>query len=919
MNGRKLTATSFLATVSATALIASAGLKPAVAQESAVGEPSQVLEEVIVTGVARAEKKFEATFSINTLDAEDMQILAPRGTADLLGNIPGFFPEGGTAGETHNNVLVRGLPQAGGFRYVPNLIDGLPAYEESEAPFMNNDVFIKTDLMTKKVEAVKGGPGGILYSNALGSAVNYVTRTGGQEFEGAYKLEVGDWGPFVRNEAYISGPITDSLTFAVGGFYRIADGIRDPGYTGDNGGQIRGNLQWTSDDDRTQITLHVLNINDKTNFYQNIPFSITNPSGSGTEADPFRIRPSNVKSLGIDFGRGTSLSPQTSFYQLFNPDGSQLDLDIRDGIHPKFNILTAEFEHNLGEGWRVGAKLRYNSGSNGFNALFEDPPLETSIVAAQQLKRVQNDLNPTLTAAYAGATDVIAVFTDTLSGADLSTAERAPAFLANNVPVFGLVDATNFTADLQLGKEFDLGWSAHELTIGGYTSRYTYDVSSVFARAFSDLSENARLVDLFAVDANLQQVGPSITSNGVIEPAIFGLGADSDQITYAVYALDSMSFLDDRLKVDAGVRWQRLEIDRVTTNSFDPGNSSEDFTPADVVVGSTQDTLADNFVNVPDGVPRFASDEFDAFGWSIGANYLVTDTVAVYATVADSFRMPSFEDFVFGGPATNPATGEIARGDLVEDIFQLEGGVRLSTNDLDLSTTFFYIDFKAKENLGPTLINLDTTGAGGVSCAVVPAPADCPVIRDRFRRSLKNKGFEIEGKYQPSFFPGLVIEGSVVWHDPKQGQDQAIRSGIEQFDSNGDGINDSARFIVSTTDKRRPRRQPRILLNVRPSYTFQAFPLTLYGQVFYYGERFASDDTANVTVYPAYTQVNAGFVYKLGDNVDLQVHVANLNDGDSFTEGSNVTPGLEFTNGDFIGVARPLLGRTYKGSLTYRF
>ncbi|MDC2887589.1 hypothetical protein [Psychrosphaera algicola] len=98
-------------------------------------------------------------------------------------------------------MLVRGLPQAGGYRYVPNLIDGLPAYEEPEAPFMNNDVFIKPDLMTVTVEAVKGGPSAILYSNALGAAVNYITRTGGQEFEGAYKLEVGDWG-HVRNEFF---------------------------------------------------------------------------------------------------------------------------------------------------------------------------------------------------------------------------------------------------------------------------------------------------------------------------------------------------------------------------------------------------------------------------------------------------------------------------------------------------------------------------------------------------------------------------------------------------------------------------------------------------------------------------------------------------------------------------------------------
>ncbi|MDC2887588.1 hypothetical protein [Psychrosphaera algicola] len=72
----------------------------------------------------------------------------------------------------------------------------------------------------------------------------------------------------------MSGPINKNLTFAVGGFYRVADGIRDPGYTGNSGGQIRGNLVYTSDDGTTQIKLQAHSINDKTNFYQNIPYSV---------------------------------------------------------------------------------------------------------------------------------------------------------------------------------------------------------------------------------------------------------------------------------------------------------------------------------------------------------------------------------------------------------------------------------------------------------------------------------------------------------------------------------------------------------------------------------------------------------------------------------------------------------------------
>jgi outer membrane receptor protein involved in Fe transport len=875
------------------------------------------VETIIVTGVTRNTQKMEATFSINTISEAEMKVLAPHGAAELLGNIPGFFPEGGTAGETHNNVLVRGLPQAGGYRYVPNLIDGLPAYEEPEAPFMNNDVFIKPDLMTTQVEAVKGGPGGVLYSNALGAAVNYITRTGTQEFEGAYKVEVGDWG-HLRNDFFVAGPINDNLTYAIGGYYRVADGIRDPGYTGNSGGQLRGNLLYISDDGSTEVKLQAHVIDDKTNFYQNIPYSITNDRGVGTPDNPFEIDPSSVNNLGVDFGDGNTVSPQTSYYNLYNPDGSQLALDISDGIAPKFNIYTLNITKDFENEWRLNAALRSTTGTNGFNALFNDPLFERSRLEAEQFARIQS-FDGAIGDAYADAVGVKAFYNESVTGTDLSGAERAPDIIANNVPVYGKVDASSFVSDIKLSRYFDFNEQTHELTFGIYTSHYTYDVQSVFAQALSDVSEDARLIDLYAVDENDNQVGPSITDSGVLQPAIFGLGADATMRTNAIYVLDHISLLDDDLQIDIGGRYQELEVDRVTTNSFDPGNTSNDFTPSDVVVGSTDDTLADNFVNVPDGDPNFASEEYDDFGWTLGANYRLTEQITTYASYADSFRLPGFEDYIFGGPATNPSTGEIARGDLVEDIKQYEGGFRFTDRNYEFNFSGFYIDFAAKETLGATLDDLSATGANGVACNTVPAPANCSKIRDSFRTSLKTKGLEFEGTYRPQWLEGLTLQGSIVWQDPEQGQSNAIRSAILETDTDGDGINDTREYDVSTGADRRPRRQSQWLINFRPSYAFAETPLTVYGQLLHYSERFAADGDTNVTIYPGYTQLNAGLLYSISENMEFQFHVSNLNDADSFTEGSSVTEGLRLSNGDYTGVARPLLGRTMKASLRIDF
>ncbi|MGX9463043.1 TonB-dependent receptor [Shewanella sp. A14] len=875
------------------------------------------IERIIVTGVTRNTQKMEATFSVNTISEQDMKILAPNSAAELLGNIPGFFPEGGSAGETHNNVLVRGLPQAGGYRYVPNLIDGLPAYEEPEAPFMNNDVFIKPDLMTTTVEAVKGGPGGVLYSNALGAAVNYITRTGTQEVEGAYKVEVGDWG-HIRNDFFLAGPINDNLTYAFGGFYRVAEGIRDPGYTGNSGGQFRGNLLYISDDGTTEIKVQAHVINDKTNYYQNIPYSITSDRGPGTADNPFEVDPSSVNSLGVDFDNGTVLSHQTSYYNLYNADGSQLQLDISDGIQPKFNIFTVDFSKDFENQWRFDTSLRSTTGTNGFNALFNDPPTERSSLESEQFARIQN-FDGVIGDSYADAVGVKAYYADSVTGTDLSSAERADSILAHNIPVYGKVDVTNLVGDFRFSRFFDFEDQSHELTLGLYTSHYTYEVQSVFASAWSDISSDSRLVDLYAVDENDQQVGPSITEGGVDQPAIFGLGADATMRTDAFYVLDHISLLDDRLQLDIGGRYQQLEVDRVTTNSSDPGNNSNDFTPSDVVVGSTDDTLADNFVNVPDGTARFASETYDAFGWTIGANYRLTDKVTTYLSYSDSFRLPSFEDYIFGGPATNASTGEIARGDLVEDINQYEGGFRFSDTNYEINLSGFYIDFAAKETLGATLDDLSDTGANGVSCSAVPAPANCSKIRDSYRTSLKTHGIEFEGSYSPDWLEGLSLQGSIVWQKPVQGQDSAIRSAIIETDTDGDGVNDLRQYDISTGEDRRPRRQSEWLVNIRPSYEFDMLPLTVYGQAMYYSERFSADGDTNVTIYPGYTQLNAGLLYSFDEDIEFQFHVNNLNNADSFTEGSSVTDGMRLSNGDYTGVARPLLGRTIKASLMIKF
>ncbi len=930
----------FCLTISVSALLAASG---ALAQSQTVAaskdKDAVQVEEVVVTGVTAGTRKRDATFSINTLKAEDIQRLAPISTADLLANIPGLYSEGSSAGEASNNVTVRGLPVTGGFRYAPQLIDGLPAYEEPEAQFMNNDVFIRTDLMTDRVEVVKGGPGGILYSNGLGATVNYVTKTGGQEFEGGYKLEVADYG-FVRNEAFISGPINKNLTFARGGFYRLSDGIRDTGYTGDHGGQIRGNLVYRSDDNKTEIQAHALFINDHTAFYQNVPFSVPRLSGPGTADNPTKIDQDTIEPLGIDFAHGTVASPYNRYFTQMGEYGSR-DIDLSDGIHPNFDIFTLKFSREMGDGWTFKAGVRYTSGTNDFNTMFTGNDTTT---ASQFLNiRLQNDvispahgaaLSCNLTnaklqgffnvptsnpcAAFAGISreDFIANYAKIarVQGYYTDTGEAvAPdAYMNFLLPFIANVKADSAVLDLQVQKAFDF-LGSHKLTAGVYASNYTYDANFQASLLVSTMADPSRLVDLRGLDANGARVGPSLTNGGALLPGFFGFVTDSTARGYAAYVQDHWETLDDRLKLDLGVRWQTLKADLVRRDR----NLITNVTPASVVPGSAQDTTADDELNFP-GAPRYLNQSFDAVGWSAGANYSLAPSLAVYGLVSHSFRLPSLEDLnEFRVDTTQQVGGASIKRNQIERIWQFEGGVRYLKRQFDASLAVYYNDFKPRDfvNVYRDFESPQCAVAGGVTQINT-----CPEVGEIYQRGIENLGAELEVAWRPDALKGLELKGNFVLQDPKI-KDANYR--ITQEIRDAGGALTGYRYVEIGEDGRRPRRLPTVMVNFTPSFNFEPLtgvPVSIFGQYYYYSSRFSESTDFNVTKFPAYSIINAGAAWAVTPKLMAQFNVANLTNQLSFTEGDPIFSDLLSPDGTRNrGVGRPLFGRTYRASLTYRF
>ncbi len=905
-----------------------------VAGAAASAEASQ---EIVVTGNARKALKKDATYTVNTLTEADIRRLAPISTADLLQNIAGIFAEGSTAGEASNNITVRGLPVTGGYRYAPQLMDGLPWFEEPEVQFMNNDVAVRDDLMTQRVEVIKGGIGGILFSNGLGATVNHISRTGSQEFKGGYKLEATNYN-FLRNDFFVSGPFSKNLTFAVGGFYRTSDGIRSTGYTADRGGQVRGNIVFTTDDDRTEVQLHALKINDRTAFFQNLPFQVPGFSQPGTPANPTKVSPTAVWPIGIDFAHGTVGSPYNRVSTMIGEYG-QRKVDMADGIHPDFGIYTLKLRHEFDAGWTFDAGLRHTGGTSGFTAMFTGN--DTTTASRFNNARYQNDLvNPALGQAlslasnpalspyayaklagffniptnpavafagigrdqlvslYAKAKGVAAFYTD--------TGTRVPdsAYLDFLLPFVARTEAQSTSADFKLSKSFELA-GKHQVTLGAYTTDYSSKQNFQASLLVSTIEARSRLADLRGVDAAGAPVGPSLTLDGAILPGFFGYVSDASVRGNALYLHDHWDALNNRLKLDIGFRQQ---TQRASVVRYDRSKTT-DLTPASVVPGSAADTTADNEVSLP-GAPRYLNTSLKGTGWSLGGNYSIQPNLAVYALVSKSFRLPSLEDL------NEFRIDNSVPGSKVEKIMQYEGGLRFYADTWDTQIAVFANKFSPRDNV---ITYRDFTSA---TCAVpggVPNINTCPEVREFYRRGIQNLGVEIEAAWRPTAVKGLELRFNGVVQDPKI-IDANYRT-VKEVRTND--VVSGYVFENIGENGRRPRRLSQVMVNLQGSYDTKpltGLPFKPYAKYTYFGSRYSEAQDINVTLYPAYYHIDAGFIWDFSKSSAFQFHVSNITNQLSFTEGDPLFADLKGPNGATNrGVGRPLFGRAMRASYTYFF
>ena len=315
------------------------------------------MDELVVSGAFNPATKLESSTAITTLGPQQISDRVPQGTADLLRGVPGMQVTS-TYGEAGADITIRGLPRTANssFRYISLQEDGLRALEPPGLLFAFPDAYVRQDLTVERVEVVRGGSAPVFTSNTPGGIVNFITKTGGPELSGVVASSAGLHG-LGRLDFNVGGPLAENWRFNVGGYYRHDEGVRDPGYPANRGGQLK--LNATRDFKTGYVRFYGKHLDEENVWFMGTPFQ--------NYKDPEPIPG------GPELHTGTSYSPNRRVVTIpdaFNP-GSTTQKRMDEGFDVRYNMVGGELLKDMGKGWNVNLRSRLINTTNDMNLMID--------------------------------------------------------------------------------------------------------------------------------------------------------------------------------------------------------------------------------------------------------------------------------------------------------------------------------------------------------------------------------------------------------------------------------------------------------------------------------------------------------------------------------------------------------------------
>ena len=592
-------------------------------------------ERIVVTGaVSRNQTVMQSSVSVSSLTPADIEVSTPRSTAEIFRMLPGVRSES-TGGEGNANIAVRGLPVAsGGAKFLALQEDGLPVLQFGDIAFGNADIFLRADATLARLDVIRGGSASTAASNSPGGIINFVSKTGDTE-GGSIAFSTGLNYDSFRTDFDYGGDINSDTRFHIGGFVRQGEGVRDPGYQGETGYQLKANL--TREFNSGYVRLYVKHLNDKAASYMPMPMLSDGRSVAGFDAQ-----------------RDTLQSVYLTQTVRLNGDNQISRGDVRDGMNPQVNSIGAEAVFDLPEGWTLENRFRLSDVSGNFITLF---PAEVG--NAQQIAD---------SIAGSGASVSYAVGAEAGSAYNGENAMRIHTFDVE------IADFGSIVNDLKLSRRF----GDVDVNLGYYVADQDISMSWLWNSYFMALKgDNAELLNVNAAD------GTAYSEQGLIAygvPFWGGLQRNYDT-RYSIKApYAGLSWALDKLSLDASVR---RDIGKANGNYAGPVQSARDMNGDGVLSQVEQSVSAIDLAN-----PNLVNYSWGYNSYSVGANYQLDSDWAVFARISKGGRANA-DRLLFG--KVN-ADGSVAKQDAVDEVTQYEFGSKSRHGKLNLFATAFYAE-----------------------------------------------------------------------------------------------------------------------------------------------------------------------------------------------------------------------------------
>ena len=279
------------------------------------------LQEIVITAQKRTENLQKAAITVQALSAKQIDKQGIKSPLDLQVMLPSVhFLQNNVASISIRGVGTDNL-NAGVDSAVAYSVDGIYLSHSPALPPVLFDI--------ARVEAVLGPQGTLYGRNSNGGALNFITNSPTNKYEGSASVAIGNYGA-VGTEAMINIPLTDELAMRVAMGSNKHNAYLSDGYDDDDAVGGRAKIAYTPNSAlKIQLSVDASTDNSHGVFFDACPAHSVMPACQGQHYRPFAgqgpltpwgFHHSNIFGVGgeIDYDLGWANLTSLTAYRIYH-------------------------------------------------------------------------------------------------------------------------------------------------------------------------------------------------------------------------------------------------------------------------------------------------------------------------------------------------------------------------------------------------------------------------------------------------------------------------------------------------------------------------------------------------------------------------------------------------------------------------